>query len=104
MGAFRSLGALYRDGWRAEEDLRKFCEEWGIPIHRADLYVMRYEFDREREEKEELAKGWEAAFRKDKIDKTKFISELQALGMQDWAIDVRVKRIEALKKQEEVIK
>jgi len=101
MGAFRALAALYREGLRTEEDLKAFCEEQGIPPHRMRLYLMRFEWEREREEKLDLIKAWTKAFEKKKIDETKFRSELTALKVQDWRIEGIVKLVEARRKVEE---
>jgi len=87
MGAFRALMALYREGFRDLEDLYAFCKEHGIPDRRAEYYLMRAEWEREREEKADLVKAVVAAFRKEKIDETKARQMLYDIGVKTWRID-----------------
>jgi len=98
MGGLRSLGALVKEGYRPVVDFRKFCEKHGIPKRRAEYYIMRYEFEREREERDLLVKAWYDTFRMGKIDETKFRSALLDLGVQDWKINALVRRVRALEK------
>jgi len=98
MGALRSLGALVKEGYRTREDFLAWCKEHGIPDRRAEYYIMRYELEMEREEKDLLVKAWYDAFRKKKIDETQFRSALLDLGVQDWKIEALVRRVRALEK------
>jgi len=98
MRVVRAYTKAFIKGWIAENDLRKKMEEMMITKDRIDLYIEAAKREAETEEKEDLAKGWITAFRKDKIDETKLRKELIDLGIQDWKLESLIKLELARKK------
>jgi len=98
MRVVRAYTEAFIKGWITEDELRKKMKEMMITKERIDLYIEAAKRELETEDKEDLAKGWLTAFRKELIDETKLRSALIDLGMQDWKIETLVKLELARKK------
>jgi len=100
MGAFRALARLYREGFRDRSQVEAWAEERGIPKLRLELYMQRFEWERELEEKEALVKAIITKYKKGRITLDDLAKELAALKVREWRIKAIVSHLKALKEAE----
>jgi len=100
MGAFRALARLYREGFRDRSQVEAWAEGQGIPKLRLELYMQRFEWERELEEKEALVKVFITKYKKRRITLDELRAELAKLKMRNWRIDAIVSHLKALAEAE----
>jgi len=90
----RAFFEAYEKGYITDEALRTKLADLGIGADRVAHYMEAMERERENRELDLHMRVLIEAYKKQKIDLTKFLAEAQALGIQGWRVHLEAKRID----------